>query len=474
MVTAKDRTALNGLEERLFKLVLKGATAAQWAEWLRAPLEHAVAEGDKDLAMTLLQAGANGGAGWKGCGGRTLLDAAAEGGNDEVVSSLLAAGGSKEMDVVSGSKGMTALHRAIAGGHVDAARVLMLAGADVNLLDYHHGSPLHYAIEGGHLQLAEDMGIVEAELDAKDSDGNTFLHLAASHDNHAFVNMLLRKGASVGVKNGKGEHPLHVAVEHGHIAVAEALLKAGADPNVFVDEWASPLFDALGNMAMMVILIENGADTNVVDQEDCTALHEAAYRGKPEEIDALVEAGANLEARSGVVCFDDGFNELTPLHLAARFLKLGNMAALLRQGANVNPKDDEGRTPLHLVCEVDCTPLSDEAADLLLRWGADETITNNNGRTPVDLIESDATSSTARRLRRILANAPADKAWRRRGMLVMCRAHSDQTWSRDGEGRPGKVMAHDGAGSRRGSGNVVARVVDLEDNAIFRYILGFL
>ncbi|CAM9565228.1 unnamed protein product, partial [Ectocarpus sp. 12 AP-2014] len=85
MATEEDRTALGGLETRLFQLVSKKATSAQWAEWLRVPLEHAVAEGDKDLALTLLKAGANGGSGWKGCDDRTLLQAAAEGGDDEVI-----------------------------------------------------------------------------------------------------------------------------------------------------------------------------------------------------------------------------------------------------------------------------------------------------------------------------------------------------------------------------------------------------
>ncbi|CAM9957717.1 unnamed protein product [Ectocarpus sp. 6 AP-2014] len=85
MATEEDRTALGGLETRLFQLVSKNATSAQWAEWLRAPLEHAVAEGDKGLALDLLKAGENGRPGWQGCDDRTLLQAAAEGGDEEVV-----------------------------------------------------------------------------------------------------------------------------------------------------------------------------------------------------------------------------------------------------------------------------------------------------------------------------------------------------------------------------------------------------
>lgn len=173
----QDRTALRGLEERLFKLVSKGATQAQWAEWLRVPLEHAATEGDNDLVMSLLQAGANSSAGWKGCNGRTLLEAATEGGNHEVVSNILEAGGLGEMDVGSSGESMTVLHRAIASEHMTAAGVLVLGGTDVRSVDSNRRSALHYAIEGGHLQLARHILIAGADVDAADCDGDTPLHL---------------------------------------------------------------------------------------------------------------------------------------------------------------------------------------------------------------------------------------------------------------------------------------------------------
>ncbi|CAN0518337.1 unnamed protein product, partial [Ectocarpus sp. 12 AP-2014] len=416
MATEEDRTALGGLETRLFQLMSKNATSAQWAEWLRAPLEHAAAEGDKDLALTLLKAGANGGAGWKGCDDRTLLQAAAEGGDEEVVCMLLDIEGMEEVDAVSGEKGMTALHLAVAGGHTNAALELMLAGADVDLVDAQGFTALHYAIDEGYLQLARELVIAGADLEAKDSDGDTPLHLAAGDGNDTFIRTLVRRGVCVSVPNNKGEHPLHVAVEREHVAVTEALLKAGAAPNSRYGETNkfSPLYLARSNAGMTKLLLGFGADVKSVDYLGYTALHWATFDGIPEVVHALVEVGADVEARCSTV-----LRGSTPLHVAANSGNLDTMLALLQKGVNANAPNDDGQDPLHLVCKFP-SPSSAAVADLLLRWGADETATDNDGNTPADFIQSSDESNG--RLQRLLANAPADRAWRRRGMVVMLRA----------------------------------------------------
>ncbi|CAN0556739.1 unnamed protein product, partial [Ectocarpus sp. 12 AP-2014] len=74
-----QRLVLQGAESELFNLVSNNSTPSQWRQWLRVPLEHAAARGNFDLVSRLLNAGADGFAGVKGCNGRTLLDAAAVG-----------------------------------------------------------------------------------------------------------------------------------------------------------------------------------------------------------------------------------------------------------------------------------------------------------------------------------------------------------------------------------------------------------
>lgn len=68
--------------------------------------------------------------------------------------------------------------------------------------------------------------------------------------------------------------------------------------------------------------------------------------------------------------------------------------------------------------------------DLLLRWGADEMIVKKTGNTDLDVLgirveEHNSLAGDAERVRELLASAPIDRAWRRRGYLVLCRSHPD-------------------------------------------------
>lgn len=226
------------------------------------------------------------------------------------------------------------------------------------------------------------------------------------------------------------------------------------------------------SLAMTRILLEHGADVNAADGDNRTALHEAIRTDIPDMVDALVKAGAELEIQTG---HWGAIEQGAPLDFATEFEHLECTCVLVRHGASVNAQDVYGRTPLHKMCDFSSHEMF-EAADLLLRWGADETITDDDGETAMDLIRS-----IGGPLHRLLANAPADRAWRRRGMLVMCRAHSDQTRSEGEKGRSDKVPHGEkkintgaaGACGNEGSG-MLARVVGLEDDAIFRTIMPFL
>lgn len=81
----------------------------------------------------------------------------------------------------------------------------------------------------------------------------------------------------------------------------------------------------------------------------------------------------------------------------------------------------------------------------------------------------------------MLANAPADRAWRRRGVLIMCRAFAESTEGEKGTAgkvKPGRGRGRGGGGRSAGGGqeraNVLTRGVELETSVFSRKIVGFL
>ncbi|CAM9192128.1 unnamed protein product, partial [Ectocarpus fasciculatus] len=87
---------------------------------------------------------------------------------------------------------------------------------------------------------------------------------------------------------------------------------------------------------------------------------------------------------------------------------------------NVHARDLGDDTPLHTASSWS----SVTGVELLLRWGADEQLTNKSGDTPADIVGAwglvyDEVDADDQRIRRMLARAPADRSWRRRGWLVL-------------------------------------------------------
>lgn len=97
-----------------------------------------------------------------------------------------------------------------------------------------------------------------------------------------------------------------------------------------------------------------------------------------------------------------------------------------------------------------------------MRFGADETtVVDGIGKTTLDYLreqEHNRTECRLERMLKLLVYAPAGRAWRRRGFLVMYRAHHDTQHLRGAE-----------------SGNITGvLVLGVGDEGIFRTIVGYL
>lgn len=140
------------------------------------------------------------------------------------------------------------------------------------------------------------------------------------------------------------------AIAAGDVHGARALLAAGADCNVRDRDGVTALTLAAqgGDLAMVKLLLEFGADANARDRLGWGPLAKAIYnadleRGFPDVVQALVEAGANIEAPIGY--------GVRPLMLAAGYGETPTVEILLKAGADVTAKNEGGLTALMMVKE---------------------------------------------------------------------------------------------------------------------------
>ena len=134
---------------------------------------------------------------------------------------------------------------------------------------------------------------------------------------------LEQKGFEAGNINGRignGMTPLMVAAKEGNSEILWALLESGADVNLLNNDENSALWFACfnGNPGVIKMLIEYGAKLDSQNVNGATCLIYAASAGKFEVVKTLIDAGAEIKATTF-----DGFTALDSAASLAvlRFLK---------------------------------------------------------------------------------------------------------------------------------------------------------
>ena len=199
---------------------------------------------------------------------------------------------------------------------------------------------------------------------------------AAGNGNEEHVRILLDAGA-----DAHYSEMMYRAIENGHANIAEMLLDAGADANYkpyVTEESALCLAIEQKNASLTKKLIQNGANTNVTDDNGWTPLAYAVERGNIHLVKLLLEHGAD----TNMIIPDASCP--TPLFIATSRDNLFIMQSLINAGADVNLRNDsQGNTPLHIAAmrnNVQCIKC-------LINANANQYVTNKNGMRAKELSE---------------------------------------------------------------------------------------
>ncbi|XP_065071133.1 poly [ADP-ribose] polymerase tankyrase-2-like isoform X2 [Rhopilema esculentum] len=377
------------------------------------PLHFAAGFGRKDIVDFLLQHGADVHA--RDDGGLIPLHNACSFGHVEVTLLLLR----HSADVNARDNwNYTPLHEAAIKGKVEVSLVLLQHGADPSIRntdgktacdladpaaklvltgEYKKDELLEAARSGCEEKMKLLLTPINVNCHASDGRKSTPLHLAAGYNRIKIVEMLLKSGADVHAKDKGGLVPLHNACSYGHYEVTELLVKHGASVNA-MDLWQfTPLHEAASKSRVEVctFLLSHNADPTVVNCHSKSAIDVAPTQELKEKLFFEFRGHSFLDAvkscdmgrvkkafAQDLLNFQHPYTNNTSLHYLAMSDHQKRKAVvefLIRKGADVNAKNKEKITPLHMAAENGHSDM----VTLFLKNGAEVNALDNLGQAPL-------------------------------------------------------------------------------------------
>ncbi|CAL1263953.1 unnamed protein product [Larinioides sclopetarius] len=271
------------------------------------------------------------------------------------------------------------LHTAVLIGHLNIVKMLLELGVMIGINDKNKYSltPLQIASENGHCEIARLLLLNGAEPNILSDNNLQPLHQAVLNDDFEMMEILIKAGANTFQRDAEGSSAIELAIKCKNLDIMEALLEhSKPDINLKGHDNRTLLHHAAaaGSLQAVKSLEDKGACVNCRDSTGAKPIHIAAEEGHENIVEYFLREGLDIDDR-------DLGNFCSLLHYAAAGNQSGVCKFLLKSGLHVNIIDADGDTPLHVAAQM----YKVGVLHTLLHYGAHYDIQNERNDRPIDV-----------------------------------------------------------------------------------------
>ena len=286
-----------------------------------------------------------------------------------------------------------------------AVELVLNDGVDINIHALCGRTPLMWASISSSSKFVKTLIDLGADVNAQRTDDKVAsLLVAASYNNYMATRLLLEHGADANIQASDGYAPLHASVSQGFFKVSQLLIESGCNINLRNKTGRTPLYSAVANNheQLIKLLLECNADVSMEFKQDPKKriyLVRGEDKGKPAWHYVMVDRsllglflkrteGGSLDVKDFGTVLESGWGKDPPentgermnkkadsmfkeipgetlLHVASRNNNPEIFDLLVNYGMwNVNARDAEGFTPLHVAVVHGNMPAVKKLVDL--------------------------------------------------------------------------------------------------------------
>ncbi|CAF0870900.1 unnamed protein product [Rotaria sordida] len=249
--------------------------------------------------------------------------------------------------------GLTALHYACMTGNIEMVKLLIDAGANVNLCDRKHNYPLHWTLTKGSIEILNILLNAHVNLNCINDQGLTPLHLCIIGNHIDPIRKLLDSNVNINARTHNGSLPIHLAAYLGNIDIFDLLNNHSKAPLLTETDqqentilhFAAATKSTESNIVQHILSKLQTSLVNIQNFKNQTPLHIAILHNNENAVHQLLTAGADPNL------VDNDNN--TALHLSTLLMSKYNQSNILLALVSHQPnilcqKNKYGLIPLHI------------------------------------------------------------------------------------------------------------------------------